>query len=84
ADVRSMRAKLPQFIANAADMKVMHDLMEGTIDKDTAIADRIATGRRDIALKAARMAHEITGGNADPILPSETKGGVAMGSVRSE
>jgi DNA-binding transcriptional MerR regulator len=69
ADVARMRRRLPEAITMAADKKVMFDLAEGEVDKDTERADRIAARRRKQALEEWDRSE----GRNKPTLPSEAK-----------
>jgi len=51
-DIERMRRKLPEAIVQAADARVMKDLIEDNVDGNTERADRIAGRRRKIYLAA--------------------------------
>jgi len=53
--MQKMKRKVPNAIIDAADKKVLKDLLDGSVDGATTKADLIAHRRRKVNLEAAKL-----------------------------
>jgi hypothetical protein len=60
--IAAVKKSIPKYIIEAADQRVYRDLLSGEVTKETAMADKIATKRRDLLLKAMKEDRSSSGG----------------------
>jgi len=69
ARIIKMKNKIPNAIIDAADSKVLRDIVDGKIDASTSKADLIAHRRRKVDIEKAKLLM----GAGKPTLPSEER-----------